>query len=464
MSIHVRIRTGLAPNESGDGGGSEGDIRGPSTDIIENTGGVVDLANGHLLVEENDTPDMNVKVSAGVGYIPNTDFDELDSDSIKFWEAVVSEAETLAISANSSGSTRIDLVCLKLDPTIEPDEYASNIAELIIVEGTPGAGTPATPDYHLLLAEVEEIENASITDSREQLTIKSVWQLEKATGAEINTGTDDAKFATPKAIADSGIGKAKATGAEINTGTDDAKFVTPKAIADSKLADFIRGDGWVSANETWEYASASTITVPSGAASKYAVGDRIKLTQTTVKYFYILAVADTLLTVTGGTTYTVEDAAITLPYYSHEATPIGMPNYFAYTPTWTLKDGTLDTTYTTREGFFNITAGKLFFQWYMRLATVSTATANKAVQVDSPIAASYMKLSNTAAPLGFGRLYDASSTTNAAAGFAWYLGSGNLFHFGGELTNWGAADLGESPTITLATNDRLSGQIEVLLT
>ena len=27
----------------------------------------------------------------------------------------------------------------------------------------------------------------------------------------------------------------KATGAEINTGTDDAKFVTPKAVADSKL-------------------------------------------------------------------------------------------------------------------------------------------------------------------------------------------------------------------------------------
>ena len=25
-------------------------------------------------------------------------------------------------------------------------------------------------------------------------------------------------------------------------------------------------DGWTNANETWEYASASTITVPSGAA------------------------------------------------------------------------------------------------------------------------------------------------------------------------------------------------------
>jgi len=63
----------------------------------------------------------------------------------------------------------------------------------------------------------------------------------KATGAEINTGTNDAKFATPKAIADSDIAflsdipavPVKATGAEITTGTNDANFVTPKAMADA---------------------------------------------------------------------------------------------------------------------------------------------------------------------------------------------------------------------------------------
>lgn len=60
----------------------------------------------------------------------------------------------------------------------------------------------------------------------------------KATGAEINTGTDDAKFATPKAIADSNIAfttdiPVKASGAELDTGTDDVKFATAKAIKDS---------------------------------------------------------------------------------------------------------------------------------------------------------------------------------------------------------------------------------------
>jgi hypothetical protein len=70
----------------------------------------------------------------------------------------------------------------------------------------------------------------------------SKWQVwvtgatTKASGAEVNTGTDDAKFVTAKAIADSAIAKAKATGAEMNTGTDDVKFLTAKAAKDADLA------------------------------------------------------------------------------------------------------------------------------------------------------------------------------------------------------------------------------------
>ena len=93
-------------------------------------------------------------------------------------------------------------------------------------------------------------------------------------------------------------------------------------------------DGWISADEAWVYASASTITVPSGAVSKYRVGDKIKLTQITVKYFYIVGVADTLLTITGGTSYTLTAEVISSNYYSH-SNPVGFPDWFSYTPTWT---------------------------------------------------------------------------------------------------------------------------------
>lgn len=94
-------------------------------------------------------------------------------------------------------------------------------------------------------------------------------------------------------------------------------------------------DGWIAVGDTWSYASATTITVPSGAASKYQKGDKIKLTQTTVKYFYVVSVADTVLTVTGGSDYTVANAAITSPYVSHVLNPVGFPQWFNFTPSWT---------------------------------------------------------------------------------------------------------------------------------
>lgn len=92
-------------------------------------------------------------------------------------------------------------------------------------------------------------------------------------------------------------------------------------------------DGWQPAAGTWTYASATTITVPSGAASLYQKGDKIKLTQTSDKYFYIVSVADELLTVTGGSDYTVANAAITAPYYSKIENPQGFPAKFSFTST-----------------------------------------------------------------------------------------------------------------------------------
>jgi hypothetical protein len=92
-------------------------------------------------------------------------------------------------------------------------------------------------------------------------------------------------------------------------------------------------DGWVPAGETWTYASATTINIPAGGASKYSVGDKFKLTNGTVKYFYATTVADTLLTVTGGSDYSLSAGAISANYYSKSASPLGFPQWFNYTST-----------------------------------------------------------------------------------------------------------------------------------
>lgn len=121
----------------------------------------------------------------------------------------------------------------------------------------------------------------------------------------------------------------KAAGADINTGTDDAKIVTSKAIADSYI-----NTGWIPNNDTWTYASATTFTIAGvDRTAMFPKGTKIKLTQTTVKYFYVVGSAfstNTTITVTGGSDYTLANAAITSPYYSYASTPQGFPYFFAY--------------------------------------------------------------------------------------------------------------------------------------
>lgn len=119
-----------------------------------------------------------------------------------------------------------------------------------------------------------------------------------------------------------------------HTTAEEVRMVVPAEELDA-LNDFLvagapAANGWTAATGTWTYASATTITVPAGAAALYKKGDKIWLTQTTSKYFVVTTVADTLLTVTGGSDYTVANAAITAPYYSHETSPIGFPDYFAF--------------------------------------------------------------------------------------------------------------------------------------
>ena len=93
-------------------------------------------------------------------------------------------------------------------------------------------------------------------------------------------------------------------------------------------------DGWTAGTGTWSYTSADSPTfvasIPDADAAAMNVGDRLKLTQTTVKYFIVTAKGSpsagfTPVTIYGGTDYTLANAAITLPYYSHAKSPLGFP-------------------------------------------------------------------------------------------------------------------------------------------
>jgi hypothetical protein len=93
-------------------------------------------------------------------------------------------------------------------------------------------------------------------------------------------------------------------------------------------------DGWSAFPGTWTYASATTFTITGDYRSWFPTGTKIKLTQTTAKYFYVVAVSygapNTTVTVCAGSDYSLANAAITEPNYSYQASPRGFPTGFAW--------------------------------------------------------------------------------------------------------------------------------------
>lgn len=97
---------------------------------------------------------------------------------------------------------------------------------------------------------------------------------------------------------------------------------------------YIPNDGWIVGAGTWSYSSADSpsfvISINQDVTTLIGVGYRIKLIQTSSKYFIVTNVGAfgggaTLITVYGGTDYILANAAITSPSYSPIKAPLGFP-------------------------------------------------------------------------------------------------------------------------------------------
>lgn len=245
---------------------------------------------------------------------------------------------------------------------------------------------------------------------------------------------------------------------EINGGLDNANIKSAAAISGSKIADASidlgsKGstfDGWIAVSDAWSYASATTITVPSDATTKYSVGDKIKLVQSaSTKYFYITSVASTVLTVNGGTDYTVANSAISGIYYSKAATPLNFPQWFAYTPTLsgpTLGTGTLTASFELK--------GKTCHGNIKFVLGGTSAVGAGSNTFSLPIPVDYTYYAANESLIGIGSLYDSSAPAdnpmvtrlnasdvvrpvviNAAATYATYAGISSTVPF-----TWATSD------------------------
>lgn len=99
-------------------------------------------------------------------------------------------------------------------------------------------------------------------------------------------------------------------------------FVTP-------IAGDIPFDGWTPLRGTLTYSSADSPTFVASTSVDLTgiipVGARIKLTQTTAKYFIVTAIASNSITLYGGTDYTLANATISSPFFSIWKAPVGFP-------------------------------------------------------------------------------------------------------------------------------------------
>lgn len=120
-------------------------------------------------------------------------------------------------------------------------------------------------------------------------------------------------------------------------------------LAGTASSPTIRGwDGWQDANESWSYSSWTSgtrigeITVPTDATTKYSNGMRIRIVQSTggTKCGIIHKVVATTLTVFFPSGTTLNNEAISSPYYSGIKIPFGF-NTDSTAWTLTLTDTTL---------------------------------------------------------------------------------------------------------------------------
>lgn len=117
----------------------------------------------------------------------------------------------------------------------------------------------------------------------------------------------------------------------------DTSLVATQSIKDNSnkpaSTAYVNGlfDGWIPLNYTFTYTSADTPTFTMTVSGIdltgiIGIGNKIKLTQTTVEYFIVTAISfstNTIITLYGGTDYTLSNAAIGSVYYSIEKCPIG---------------------------------------------------------------------------------------------------------------------------------------------
>jgi hypothetical protein len=150
--------------------------------------------------------------------------------------------------------------------------------------------------------------------------------------------------------------------------------------------------GWNVITESLTYASGAgtnigTFTASGDLTSKYYAGMKGKLTQTTVKHFFLMDVSYSSGTTTFsayfGTDYTIADAAISSPYFSIDKAPSGFPldpAKWTEEAIWTttrVKTTSISTNYGSFADSLTVPIGAWYLSWSILIGSLQTQSASQ---------------------------------------------------------------------------------------
>jgi hypothetical protein len=245
----------------------------------------------------------------------------------------------------------------------------------------------------------------------------------------------------------------------VGAAADAATFNTPLGQLDAAIAALVTG--WVPDSATWTYAGATTFTVSGDVTTRFPVGTKLKLTQTSIKYFYVIAASysapNTTVTITGGSDYTLASAAITSPNFSYMASPQGFPQWFNCVPILS-QGASSNIAKTVNLAYFAMKGREVTFHFNFNITGTGTAGSNIAVSL--PITAAAYATNYDAQGLGNYLDQGTASYTCFICGSTGSADQMNSVWF--IPTNQANASnkiLGTDPAITVANNDACNGHM-----
>ncbi|HEX2910382.1 MAG TPA: hypothetical protein VH186_06205 [Chloroflexia bacterium] len=247
------------------------DFMALAKDLLDGNSGIVGAND--LIVTQSSPLAMSVTVAGG------TIYSYVSSAGAYYRHYLGDATTTLTIDQNSSGSTRIDLICVKTDLTATPDANGGGVASLVVVKGTPGAGIPVTPANHYKLAEITvdngsaNIPNAKIADKRNTIKLAALNQTSDivfiidASGSPITTGIKGDLSIDFNCTIQSATLLADQSGSIVIDIWKDTLANYPPTVADTITA---------SAKPTLSSATNATDTTLTGWTKTIAAGDTLR--------------------------------------------------------------------------------------------------------------------------------------------------------------------------------------------